>query len=58
MFPCMTYCILSTDFDFVVDMSALLHCLQANVYVVSSFSEYDRLQQEGGVVEMLWFRLA
>ena len=51
MFPGMTYCILSTDPDFVIDMSALLRSQQAQVYV--SFSEYDRLQMEGVAVEML-----
>ena len=62
MFPGMTYCILSTDPDFVIDMSALLRSQQAQVYVASSFGEYDRLQMEGVAVEMLvvdpWFRLA
>ena len=34
-------------------MSALLHSQQAQVYVASSFGEYDGLQMEGVAVEML-----
>ena len=44
MVPGMTYCI---------DMTDRLHGRQAEVYVASSFAEYDRLQIEGVAVEML-----
>ena len=48
MFPGMTYAILSTDTDFVEDMSLLLRKVGAEVYAASSGEEYARLQQEGG----------
>ena len=53
MFPGMTYCILSTDPDFAVDMTDLLRSQQAEVFVASSFAEYEALQAEGVVVEMV-----
>jgi hypothetical protein len=53
MYPGMTYCILSRDLDFVVDMSALLQSQLAEVFVASSFDEYEALQAEGVIVEML-----
>ena len=53
MFPGMTYCILSTDPDFVIDMSVLLRTREAVVFVAASFSEYECLRCEGMVVEML-----
>ena len=52
MFPGMTYAILSTDTDFVEDMSLLLRKVGAEVYSASSWDEYARIQQEGVVVEM------
>ena len=52
MFPGMTVCVLSTDHD-VADMQAMLRRNGAEVYVASSFGEYDRLQDEGVAVEML-----
>ena len=52
MFPGMTYAILSTDMDFVEDMSLLLRKVGAEVFAASSWAEYERLQQEGVVVEM------
>ena len=53
MFPGMTVCVLSTDPDLVADMQAMLRQSGAEVYVATSFAEYDRLQDEGVVVEML-----
>ena len=53
MFPGMSYCILTTDPDFAHDMSALLLSQQAEVFVASSFREYETLQAEGVVVEMV-----
>lgn len=51
MFPGMVYAILSMNF--VEDMSLLLlRKVGAEVYAASSWEEYARLQQEGGVVEM------
>ena len=44
MFPGMTYCIISTDADFVTDMRDLLHSRQAEVYVATSIDEYFVLQ--------------
>ena len=52
MFPRMVYAILSTDIDFVEDMSLLLRKVGAEVYAASSWEEYARLQDEGVVVEM------
>jgi hypothetical protein len=52
MFPRMTYCILSTDFDPAVDMTDLLRSQQAEVFVASSFDE-EALKTEGVVVEMV-----
>ena len=53
MFPSMVFCILSLDQDFVADMARLLSAGGAEVYAASSFSEYERIQSEGVVVEML-----
>ena len=53
MFPHMMFCIISTDPDFVIDMSNLLHSRQAEVYIARSFDEYDQLQQRGAIFEML-----
>jgi hypothetical protein len=53
MFPGMTYCILSRDPDFTIDMAGLLRGQQAAVYVASSFAEYHSLQAAGVVVEMV-----
>jgi hypothetical protein len=53
MFPGMIYCILSRDLDFVVDMSALLRQQHADVFIASSFDEYEALQVEGVVIEIL-----
>ena len=47
MFSGMVYAILSTDMDFVEDMSLLLRKVGAEVYAASSWEEYARLQQEG-----------
>ena len=62
MFPSMVFCILSLDDDFVADMTNLLLTKGADVYAVSSFAEYGRLQAEGVVPEMLvvdpYFRIA
>ena len=53
MLPGMVHCIISTDPDFVIDMTDLLRSRQAEVYVATSIDEYDRIQREGVVVEML-----
>ena len=53
MFPGMTVCVLSTDPDLVTDMVAMLKERGTDVYVATSFAEYDRLQEEGVVVELL-----
>lgn len=53
MFPGMTYCIISTDPDSVVDMTDLLRSRKSEVYVATSINEYFRLQLDGVVVETL-----
>ena len=53
MYPGMTYCILSTDPEFSTDMAGLLRSQRAEVFVASSFAEYESLQPEGVVVEMV-----
>ena len=53
MFPGLTYCILSTDPDFSNDMAGLLRSQQGEVFVASSFAEYEALQAQGVVVEMV-----
>jgi hypothetical protein len=52
MFPGMVYAILGRDPDFVDDMSVLLEAVGGEVYAASSWDEYDRIQDEGVVVEM------
>jgi hypothetical protein len=49
----MTYCILSRDPDFIDDMTILLRSCSAEVFVASSFCEYEMLQAQGVVAEML-----
>lgn len=53
MFPEMTFAVLSRDRDFVSDITALLRSRQAEVYVATSFDEYDHLQTQGIIFEML-----
>jgi hypothetical protein len=53
MFPDMTFAVLSRDADFVADMTDLLRSREAVVFVASSFAEYDELQRQGLVVEMV-----
>ena len=48
MFPGMTYCILSTDPDFVADMTDLLRAQKAQVFVAQSCAEWVHLQRERG----------
>ena len=47
MFPAMVFCILSSDRDFVDDMTCLLCDAGVDVYVASSFDEYAALQADG-----------
>ena len=53
MYPGMACCILSTDPDFTIDMAALLRGQRAEVFVASTFAEYEALHAEGVVVEMV-----
>ena len=53
MFPGMSYCTLTTDSDFATDMTELLRSRQAEVFVAASFSEYEALQAQGVVVEIV-----
>ncbi len=53
MFPNMTFCIMSTDPDFVSDFTQLLHSCSAEVYIATDFEEFRRLQEEGVAAEML-----
>jgi len=53
MFPAMVFCILSSDRDFVDDMTCLLCDAGVDVYVASSFDEYAALQADGVALEML-----
>jgi hypothetical protein len=51
MFPGMVYAILSTDLDFVQDMTEVLIEAGGDVYWATSWEEYARIQQVT-VVEM------
>ena len=53
MFPEMTFAVLSRDQDFVTDITELLRSRDAEVFVASSFEEYDELQRQGVVFEMI-----
>jgi hypothetical protein len=48
MFPGMVYAILSTDLDFVQDMTETLTKVGGDVYWATSWDEYARIQQDGG----------
>jgi hypothetical protein len=52
MFAGMVFAILSTDLDFVQDMTEVLLKAGGEVYWATSWEEYARIQQEGVAVEM------
>ena len=52
MMPGMVFAILTRDPTFAREFSALLGSIGAEVYPVSSWDEYSRIQEEGVVVEM------
>ena len=51
--PGIVFAVLTTDPDFVIDMTVLLRSQQAAVLVASSSEEYEPLQAEGVVAEEL-----
>jgi hypothetical protein len=53
MYPGIVFAVLTTDPDFAIDITTLLRSQHAEVFVASSFEEYEALQAEGVVVEMM-----
>ena len=49
MFPGMQWVVLSTDVEFCEDVRRMLRNAEADVYVASTWEEYERLQVEGVV---------
>ena len=62
MYPGISVCVLSRDPDLVTDTVSMYKRCDAEVFVASSFAEYERLQADGVVFEVLVvdpvFRLA
>ena len=48
MFPGMQWVVLSTDLEFCEDVRRMLGNVEADVYVATTWEEYERLQAEGG----------
>lgn len=53
MFPGMQWVVLSTDVEFCEDVRRMLGNVEADVYGAATWEEYERLQAEGVVSEML-----
>ena len=53
MYPGISVCVLSRDPDLVTDTVSMYKSYDAEVFVASSFGEYERLQADGVVFEIL-----
>ena len=53
MYPGISVCVLSRDPDLVTDTVSMYKSYDAEVFVATSFREYERLQADGAVFEVL-----